>query len=149
MLIFYLPLISSTSISSCVICWICFHQRNTFYWQLAMSVVPPLLSCSQFFVRYIPSAKECPLLLQLPDGQISKTNSFISPVSYHAIIIIFLSYFLRLLKLKFLMWLNFCWLAYYRCGEALLCWTPKHAGRIQKVSILLGIHFCMRLDAFP
>jgi hypothetical protein len=31
--------------------------------------------------RYIPSAKECPLYLQLPDGGISKTNAFISPVS--------------------------------------------------------------------
>lgn len=41
----------------------------------------------QFVVRYIPSAKECPLLLQLPDGEISKTNSFISPVSYYTFII--------------------------------------------------------------
>lgn len=100
MFIFYLLLISSTFVSSSVICWIYFHQRNTFYWQLEMSVVPPLLSRSQFLVRYIPSAMECPLLLQLPDGQISKTNSFISPVSYHAIIIILISFFLRLLKLK-------------------------------------------------
>ncbi|URD77274.1 succinate dehydrogenase ubiquinone iron-sulfur subunit [Musa troglodytarum] len=43
-----------------------------------------------FFVRistsqsaillYVPSAIECPLLLQLPSGEISKTNGFISPM---------------------------------------------------------------------
>lgn len=47
-------------------------------------------SMSMFFLfalRYIPSAKECPLLLQLPNGEISKTNGFISPVSYHAFIL--------------------------------------------------------------
>ncbi|CAN8269564.1 unnamed protein product [Cochlearia groenlandica] len=32
------------------------------------------------FVVYIPSAKECPLHLQLPNGEISKTNGFISPM---------------------------------------------------------------------
>ncbi|KAL9827920.1 putative phosphatidylinositol-glycan biosynthesis class S protein [Arabidopsis thaliana] len=32
------------------------------------------------FVVYIPSGKECPLLLQLPNGEISKTNGFISPM---------------------------------------------------------------------
>lgn len=32
------------------------------------------------YVRYIPSAKECPLQLELPNGEISKTNGFISPV---------------------------------------------------------------------
>ncbi|RZR76418.1 hypothetical protein BHM03_00001202 [Ensete ventricosum] len=32
--------------------------------------------------EYVPSAIECPLLLQLPNGEISKTNGFISPVSY-------------------------------------------------------------------
>ena len=32
-------------------------------------------------IRYIPSARECPLYLQLPDGRLSKTNAFISPVS--------------------------------------------------------------------
>lgn len=31
-------------------------------------------------VVYIPSAKECPLLLQLPNGEISMTNGFISPM---------------------------------------------------------------------
>ncbi|PKU81425.1 hypothetical protein MA16_Dca015830 [Dendrobium catenatum] len=30
--------------------------------------------------RYVPSRNECPLLLQLPNGQISKTNGFISPM---------------------------------------------------------------------
>ena len=40
-----------------------------------------------FFVRYVPSAKECPLVLQLPDGEISKTNGFISPVSSHVSVI--------------------------------------------------------------
>ncbi|EAY76889.1 hypothetical protein OsI_04848 [Oryza sativa Indica Group] len=32
------------------------------------------------FVVYIPSARECPLYLQLPDGELSKTNAFISPM---------------------------------------------------------------------
>ncbi|XP_006297237.2 GPI transamidase component PIG-S [Capsella rubella] len=32
------------------------------------------------FVVYIPSGSECPLLLQLPNGEISKTNGFISPM---------------------------------------------------------------------
>ncbi|RVW87255.1 hypothetical protein CK203_037157 [Vitis vinifera] len=41
--------------------------------------------CSQhnfcrYVFRYIPSAKECPLLLQLPNGEISVTNAFISPM---------------------------------------------------------------------
>ncbi|KAL6500004.1 hypothetical protein OROGR_027914 [Orobanche gracilis] len=31
-------------------------------------------------MAYVPSARECPLLLQLPSGQISKTNGFISPL---------------------------------------------------------------------
>ncbi|KAL5220615.1 hypothetical protein ABZP36_025328 [Zizania latifolia] len=31
--------------------------------------------------RYIPSARECPLYLQLPDGELSKTNAFISSVN--------------------------------------------------------------------
>ncbi|KAM0854256.1 hypothetical protein ACQ4PT_050535 [Festuca glaucescens] len=29
---------------------------------------------------YVPSARECPLYLQLPDGELSKTNAFISPM---------------------------------------------------------------------
>lgn len=44
-----------------------------------------------YVVRYIPSAKECPLLLKLPNGEISKTNGFISPVRYHAFIIFILA----------------------------------------------------------
>ncbi|KAJ4828837.1 hypothetical protein Tsubulata_010490 [Turnera subulata] len=31
-------------------------------------------------LRYVPSANECPLLLQLPNGKISATNGFISPM---------------------------------------------------------------------
>ncbi|PNY16750.1 GPI transamidase component pig-s-like protein [Trifolium pratense] len=31
-------------------------------------------------IKYIPSAKECPLQLELPNGEISKTNGFISPM---------------------------------------------------------------------
>ncbi|XAR58736.1 hypothetical protein NMG60_11014243 [Bertholletia excelsa] len=31
-------------------------------------------------VVYIPSAQECPLLLQLPNGEVSSTNGFISPM---------------------------------------------------------------------
>ncbi|KAL6563458.1 hypothetical protein OROGR_002417 [Orobanche gracilis] len=33
-----------------------------------------------FFWQYVPSATECPLLLQLPSGEISTTNGFISPM---------------------------------------------------------------------
>ncbi|KAL0744215.1 hypothetical protein Bca4012_085728 [Brassica carinata] len=35
---------------------------------------------SQKLHKYIPSGKECPLHLQLPNGEISKTNGFISPM---------------------------------------------------------------------
>ncbi|XLR00308.1 hypothetical protein HN51_055090, partial [Arachis hypogaea] len=31
-------------------------------------------------IEYIPSAKECPLQLELPNGDLSKTNGFISPM---------------------------------------------------------------------
>jgi phosphatidylinositol glycan class S len=51
-----------------------------FHPKLAISILFP------FCFRYVPSAKECPLLLQLPNGEISKTNAFISPVSYHTFI---------------------------------------------------------------
>ncbi|PSR94905.1 GPI transamidase component PIG-S like [Actinidia chinensis var. chinensis] len=33
-----------------------------------------------YSLGYVPSAKECPLLLQLPNGEISMTNGFISPM---------------------------------------------------------------------
>lgn len=36
--------------------------------------------------RYIPSANECPLRLQLPNGEISVTNGFISPVNFYVYI---------------------------------------------------------------
>ncbi|KAK1566876.1 hypothetical protein Q3G72_005261 [Acer saccharum] len=36
---------------------------------------------------YVPSAKECPLRLQLPNGEISKTNGFISPMWGGAIVL--------------------------------------------------------------
>ncbi|XWS36582.1 hypothetical protein CRYUN_Cryun20dG0096900 [Craigia yunnanensis] len=39
-----------------------------------------LVSCPLLDKIYVPSAKECPLLLQLPNGEISKTNGFISPM---------------------------------------------------------------------
>ena len=39
--------------------------------------------CLFAICRYIPSANECPLRLQLPNGEISVTNGFISPVLHH------------------------------------------------------------------
>ncbi|RVW33702.1 GPI transamidase component PIG-S [Vitis vinifera] len=48
------------------------------YWDekwIATYLVPKI-----FLSLYIPSAKECPLLLQLPNGEISVTNAFISPM---------------------------------------------------------------------
>ncbi|XP_062021543.1 uncharacterized protein LOC133738111 [Rosa rugosa] len=53
---------------------------NSNEWHLDTSIAAGGRSKMLHFVVYIPSAKECPLLLQLPDGQISKTNSFISPM---------------------------------------------------------------------
>lgn len=43
----------------------------------------PMVSFSStvFVASYVPSADERPLLLQLPNGEVSKTNGFISPVS--------------------------------------------------------------------
>ena len=51
------------------------------------------------FFRYVPSAKECPLLLQLPNGEISLTNGFISPVGYH--FLFYIPIFLDLFTVKF------------------------------------------------
>ncbi|KAL6214344.1 hypothetical protein ACLB2K_013778 [Fragaria x ananassa] len=53
---------------------------NSNEWHLDTSIAAGGRSKMLHFVVYIPSAKECPLLLQLPDGQISTTNSFISPM---------------------------------------------------------------------
>ncbi|KAM1122277.1 hypothetical protein TB2_003727 [Malus domestica] len=53
---------------------------NSNEWHLDTSIAAGGRSKMLHFVVYIPSEKECPLLLQLPDGEISKTNSFISPM---------------------------------------------------------------------
>lgn len=74
-----------------------------------------------FVARYVPSAKECPLLLQLPNGEISKTNGFISPVSFQAFAIFLpftTNYSVRCIILFLLM-------KPFRCGEVLLFGIPK------------------------
>lgn len=53
---------------------------NSYEWHLDTSIVAGGRSKILHIVVYIPSAKECPLLLQLPNGEISTTNSFISPM---------------------------------------------------------------------
>ncbi|KAL9275507.1 GPI transamidase component PIG-S-like protein [Drosera capensis] len=53
---------------------------NSNEWHLDTSVAAGGRSKVLHIVIYVPSAKECPLLLQLPDGEVSKTNSFISPM---------------------------------------------------------------------
>ncbi|GAB2210282.1 hypothetical protein Droror1_Dr00015545 [Drosera rotundifolia] len=53
---------------------------NSNEWHLDTSVAAGGRSEVLHIVIYVPSAKECPLLLQLPDGEVSKTNSFISPM---------------------------------------------------------------------
>uniref|UniRef100_A0A2P2KZU8 Uncharacterized protein MANES_13G047900 n=2 Tax=Rhizophora mucronata TaxID=61149 RepID=A0A2P2KZU8_RHIMU len=53
---------------------------NSNEWHLDTSTAAGGRSKILHFVVYIPSAKECPLLLQLPDGEISMTNGFISPM---------------------------------------------------------------------
>ncbi|KAL2556990.1 GPI transamidase component PIG-S-related [Forsythia ovata] len=53
---------------------------NSNEWHLDTSVVAGGRSKILQFVVYIPSANECPLLLQLPNGEISTTNGFISPM---------------------------------------------------------------------
>ncbi|KAH7517572.1 hypothetical protein FEM48_Zijuj09G0079100 [Ziziphus jujuba var. spinosa] len=52
---------------------------NSNEWHLDTSIAAGGRSKILHFVVYIPSSKECPLLLRLPDGEISKTNGFISP----------------------------------------------------------------------
>ncbi|KAK4749073.1 hypothetical protein SAY87_026522 [Trapa incisa] len=53
---------------------------NSNEWHLDTSVTAGGRSKILHFAVYIPSAKECPLLLQVPDGDISETNGFISPM---------------------------------------------------------------------
>jgi phosphatidylinositol glycan class S len=67
------------------------YAEYWYQWLEDMSILDSSMTILFFYVvRYIPSAKECPLLLKLPDGEISKTNGFISPVRYHAFIIFIL-----------------------------------------------------------
>ncbi|KAH7576373.1 hypothetical protein JRO89_XS01G0046900 [Xanthoceras sorbifolium] len=53
---------------------------NSNEWHLDTSTAAGGQSKILQFVVYIPTAKECPLRLQLPNGEISKTNGFISPM---------------------------------------------------------------------
>ncbi|KAF4370288.1 hypothetical protein G4B88_012972 [Cannabis sativa] len=53
---------------------------NSNEWHLDTSIAAGGRSKILHFVVYVPSAKECPLLLQLENGEISKTNGFISPM---------------------------------------------------------------------
>ncbi|KAM7521827.1 hypothetical protein LguiA_011729 [Lonicera macranthoides] len=53
---------------------------NSNEWHLDTSIAAGGRSKILQFVVYVPSAKECPLLLQLPSGEISGTNGFISPM---------------------------------------------------------------------
>ncbi|KAG6515893.1 hypothetical protein ZIOFF_026327 [Zingiber officinale] len=53
---------------------------NSNEWHLDTSIIAAGRSKVLQFVVYAPSASECPLLLQLPNGEISMTNSFISPM---------------------------------------------------------------------
>ncbi|KAM7262994.1 hypothetical protein ACFE04_000677 [Oxalis oulophora] len=53
---------------------------NSNEWHLDTSIAAGGRSKILQFVVYVPSAKECPLLLKLPNGEISKTNGFISPM---------------------------------------------------------------------
>nr|XP_010927561.1 GPI transamidase component PIG-S isoform X1 [Elaeis guineensis] len=53
---------------------------NSNEWHLDTSITAAGQSKVLQFVVYVPSARECPLVLQLPDGETSKTNGFISPM---------------------------------------------------------------------
>ncbi|CAI0561098.1 unnamed protein product [Linum tenue] len=53
---------------------------NSNEWHLDTSVAAGGRTKILQFVVYVPSANECPLSLQLPSGEISKTNGFISPM---------------------------------------------------------------------
>ncbi|MFS7954058.1 putative phosphatidylinositol-glycan biosynthesis class S protein [Helianthus anomalus] len=52
---------------------------NSNEWHLDTSIAAGGRSKILQFVVYVPSANECPLRLQLPNGEISVTNGFISP----------------------------------------------------------------------
>ncbi|KAK9049596.1 hypothetical protein SSX86_031435 [Deinandra increscens subsp. villosa] len=52
---------------------------NSNEWHLDTSIAAGGRSKILQFVVYVPSANECPLRLQLPNGDISVTNGFISP----------------------------------------------------------------------
>lgn len=53
---------------------------NSNEWHLDTSIIAGGRTKVLQFVVYVPSADECPLLLRLPSGDISKTNGFISPM---------------------------------------------------------------------
>ncbi|XP_059296497.1 uncharacterized protein LOC132049639 [Lycium ferocissimum] len=53
---------------------------NSNEWHLDTSTAAGGRSKVLHFVLYVPSAKECPLKLQLPNGEMSMTNGFISPM---------------------------------------------------------------------
>lgn len=53
---------------------------NSNEWHLDTSIAASGRSKVLQFAVYVPSASECPLLLRLPDGDISKSNGFISPL---------------------------------------------------------------------
>ncbi|XP_060180303.1 uncharacterized protein LOC132610067 [Lycium barbarum] len=53
---------------------------NSNEWHLDTSTAAGGRSKVLHFVLYAPSAKECPLKLQLPNGEMSMTNGFISPM---------------------------------------------------------------------
>lgn len=90
--------------------------------------------------RYIPSARECPLYLQLPDGELSKTNAFISPVStMHLSCAVQLTIFLDSVILL-------C-----RCGEVLLFGTHQAVHLVQRRRMGLGDkchHRCVEFIIF-
>lgn len=53
---------------------------NSNEWHLDTSIAAAGRSKILQIVVYVPSAKDCPLLLRLPNGDISATNAFISPM---------------------------------------------------------------------
>ncbi|KAG8371729.1 hypothetical protein BUALT_Bualt13G0118400 [Buddleja alternifolia] len=53
---------------------------NSNEWHLDTSAAAGGRSKILHFVVYVPSSTECPLLLKLPNGEISATNGFISPM---------------------------------------------------------------------
>ncbi|XP_029153770.1 uncharacterized protein [Arachis hypogaea] len=55
-------------------------EVNSNEWHLDTSVAAGGRSKMLQLVVYIPSAKECPLRLELPNGDLSNTNGFISPM---------------------------------------------------------------------